>query len=82
MAPTIFSTFSVLKDHVKLKVSQDAVRIDNIGNYIILLRIVYYFVIVVIESVCSHQFLLWIYRVSTVPYIHNDYQLSLLRITK
>lgn len=29
---TVLATFSVLKDHVKLKVSQDSVAIDNLGN--------------------------------------------------
>lgn len=37
MATTVFATFSVLKDHVKLKVSQDAVRIDNIGKIILVI---------------------------------------------
>lgn len=29
---TVLATFSVLKDHVKWKVSQDSVAIDNLGN--------------------------------------------------
>lgn len=33
MASTVLATFAVLKDHVKLKVTQDAVAIDNIGNF-------------------------------------------------
>lgn len=33
MAPgTVFAAFSVLKDHVKFKVNQNSVAIDNIGN--------------------------------------------------
>lgn len=33
MATTVYTTFSVLKDHVKLKAAQDNAAIDNIGNF-------------------------------------------------
>ena len=29
---SLLATFSVLKDHVKLKVTQDTIAIDNMGN--------------------------------------------------
>lgn len=29
---TVFAAFSVLKDHVKFKVNQESVSIDNLGN--------------------------------------------------
>lgn len=32
MPGTVFATLAVLKDHVKLKISQDATYIDNIGE--------------------------------------------------
>jgi len=31
-ATSIFAAFSVLKDHVKFKVNQNSVSIDNLGN--------------------------------------------------
>lgn len=32
MAANVFAAFAVLKDHVKFKVNQNAVAIDNLGN--------------------------------------------------
>lgn len=29
---SLLATFSILKDHVKLKVTQDTIAIDNMGN--------------------------------------------------